>query len=521
MAREVKLGVFVLVTAFAFAFLILTFGEVPLLKPKAKEYYAYFEDVGGLSVGAEVRVAGVRAGTVRDLTLEEGKVRVTFQVREDIRIYRDARAYIGTLGLMGDKYLGIVPGSPQAGYLAEGEEVKATEEVADTDRLVRELTRTAESFREVAESLKEVLEENRRSIREAIRNLRDLTDLLRQVTEENRENLKKLIDQMAQLTENLNTTLPEAVASVDRLADQLSQIAGENREDIRRIVSSLRDVSEDLKEDLPTLVSNLNSLAENLSGILEENREDIRVSVRNLAVVTERLRTSSQRLDKILEKIESGEGTIGKLVHDEELYESVTKGARLFGEAGEVITETQIYLGFGGELYSGGDSKGFISLKIQPERSTYYLLEVVGDSRGRVYTEQLIDGQEIVKKEFKPEFTLQVGKNFFLWGDRYFTVRAGLKESTGGVGFDFVPSRRMRFYTDVWDVGRKDRPEEENLKPLLQVGLQLRLRGPVYTRFGGDDLLNDRLRGVFIGAGLEFSEESLKYLLGGLGLPFP
>ena len=305
------------------------------------------------------------------------------------------------------------------------------------------------------------------------------------------------------------------------MADQLSQIAGENREDIRRVVSSLRDVSEDLREDLPTLVSNLNSLAENLSGILQENREDIRVSVRNLAVVTERLRTSSQRLDKILEKIESGEGTIGKLVHDEELYESVTKGARLFGEAGEVITETQIYLGFGGELYSGGDSKGFISLKVQPERSTYYLLEVVGDSRGRVYTEQLIDGQEIVKKEFKPEFTLQVGKNFFLWGDRYFTVRAGLKESTGGVGFDFVPSRRMRFYTDVWDVGRKDRPEEENLKPLLQVGLQLRLRGPVYTRFGGDDLLNDRLRGVFIGAGLEFSEESLKYLLGGLGLPFP
>ncbi|MDQ7038861.1 MAG: MlaD family protein [Aquificota bacterium] len=517
MTREVKLGLFVLITAVSFAFLVLTFGEIPILGKDTKSYTASFEDVGGLSVGAEVRVAGVRSGRVKDLFLEDGRVRVVFEVDREVKIYRDARAYIGTLGLMGDRYLGIIPGTPVAGELEEGEEVKATEAVADTDRLVRELTRTAEGFREVAESLREVLEENRRSLREVLNNLRDLTEVLKEVTEENRENLRRLIDQMAQLTENLNRTLPETLASVERLADRISGIADENREDIRRIVANLRDMS----EDLPRLVENLNTLSENLAVVVEENREDIRRSVRNLAGITERLRESSRRIDRILAKIERGEGTIGKLVHDEELYRSVTKGARLFGEAGEVITNTSLYLGFGGEAYSGGDSKGYVSLRIQPERSTYYLLEIVGDSRGRVYTEQIVGGQEIVKKEFKPEFTLQIAKNFFLWGERYITLRAGLKESTGGVGLDFVPSPRMRIYTDVWDVGRKDRPGEENLKPLLQIGLQLRLRGPFYTRFGGDDLLNDRLRGVFIGAGLEFSEDNLKYLLGGLGLPLP
>ncbi len=517
MTREVKLGLFVLVTAISFAFLVLTFGEIPILRKDTKVYTAYFEDVGGLSVGAEVRVAGVRAGRVRDLALEEGRVKVVFEVDREVKIYRDARAYIGTLGLMGDRYLGIIPGTPASGELAEGEEIRATEMVADTDRLVRELTKTAEGFREVAESLRGVLEENRRSLREALENLRELTGVLRDIAQENRENLKRLIDQMASLTESLNRTLPETLASLERLANQIHEIAGENREDIRRIVENLRHMS----EDLPLLVENLKTLSENLAGVVSENREDIRTSVRNLAEITERLKESSRRIDRILAKVERGEGTIGKLVHDEELYRSVTKGAKLFGEAGEVITRTKLYLGFGGEAYSGGDSKGYISLKIQPERSTYYLLEIVGDSRGRVYTEQIVDGQEIVRKEFKPEFTLQIAKNFFLWGDRYLTVRAGLKESTGGVGLDFVPSSRMRLYTDIWDVGRKDRPGEENLKPLLQVGLQLRLRGPFYTRFGGDDLLNNRLRGVFLGAGLEFSEDHLKYLLGGLGLPFP
>jgi len=434
-STEVKLGAFVAATSLAFAFLILTFGEIPLFKPKMKEYVVYFEDVGGLSVGAEVRVSG------------------------------DASAQIGTLGLMGDKFLAVYPGNPKLGELKEGEEILSSEGVADTDRLIRELTRTAEGFRLVAENLNRILQENR-------------------------ENLH-LIAQMSTLTESLNRTLPSAIASVEKLSEELRGIASENREDIRALIANLKSISDDLKGDLPALVSNLNDLAENLNSVVSENRDDIRKTLANLSDITEKLRRSSQRLDNILHRIESGKGTIGKLVTDEELYESVTRGARLFGEAGEVITKTRIFVGFGGEAYSQGDAKGYMSLRVQPERKTYYLLELVGDSRGRVYTEQIVGGEEIVKKEFKPELTLQIAKNFFIGEDRYLTVRAGLKESTGGVGFDIIPHRNVRIYSDIWDTGRKDRPGEGGLN--------------------GDDLLNDRLRGAFLGVGMDFSEDHLIY----------
>ncbi len=509
-------------TSIAFAFLILTFGEIPLFKPKMRSYVVYFDDVGGLSVGAEVRVSGIRAGKVTDILLEEGRVRVVFSVEEKFRIFRNASAQIGTLGLMGDKYLAIDPGDPPAGELSEGEEIGSAEGVADTDRLIRELTRTAEGFRLVAENLNSILEENRETLRSAIENLNELTVVLNTIARENRENLRSLIAQMNALTENLNRTLPSAIASVEKLSEELRGIANENREDIRALVANLRSISDDLRGDLPALVENLNSLAENLNTVVSENREDLRATLRNLSEVTDRLKRSSRRLDSILSRIEKGEGTLGKLVTDDELYESVTKGARLFGEAGDVITGTRLYVGFGGEAYAQGDSKGYMSLRLQPDRRTYYLLELVGDSRGRVYTEQIVGGDEIVKKEFKPELTLQIAKNFFVGDSRYVTVRAGLKESTGGVGFDLVPHRRLRIYSDLWDTGRKDRPGEENLNPNLQVGVQLRLTGPLYTRFGGDDLLNDRLRGAFLGVGMEFSEDHLKYLLGGMGgLPLP
>ncbi len=517
---ELKLGAFLLAVAFSFAFLILTFGEIPVFKPETEEYVVYFDDVSGLSVGAEVRVAGVRAGRVKKVELEEGKVKVVFELEKGIKLFRDASAGIGTLGLMGDKYLSIDPGTPSKGELT-GKVLTKSEGVADTDKLIRELTKTAENFKEVAVTLRNLLEENRKDIRETVRNLTVLTATLRDILEQNRKDIETVLVELAKLTRNLNETLPRAIASINRLSDELNAVVSENREDLRSLVASLRSISEDLEKKLPSLVDNLNHLAMDLRGVIHENRKDLRTTIANLSDLTEKLRSSARRLDSILSKIDEGRGTIGKLVNDEELYESVTKGAKFFGQAGDVFTKTKLYVGFGGEFYSGGDTKGIMSLRVEPSKKTFYLLEVVGDSRGRVYTEEIVGQGEVVKKEFKPELTLQIGRRFFWSREKYFAVRAGLKESTGGIGFDLSPFRDVRFYADIWDTGRKDRPGQENLKPILQLGVQFRIKGPLHARVGGDDLLNDKLRGGFVGVGLEFSDEYLKYILGGIGLPFP
>ena len=53
---------------------------------------------------------------------------------------------------------------------------------------------------------------------------------------------------------------------------------------------------------------------------------------------------------------------------------------RFFGKAGEVADKTNLNIGFSGELFRGGDSKGILSVKLQPDNDKYYLLELVGDS---------------------------------------------------------------------------------------------------------------------------------------------
>ncbi|NPB07453.1 MAG: MCE family protein [Aquificae bacterium] len=520
LSTELKLGAFVVVVSLAFAFLILTFGEIPLFKERTKTYVVYFDDVAGLSKGAEVRVAGVRAGKVREVSIEGEKVKVVFELREDIPLYRDAVASIGTLGLMGDKYLALRPGSPQAGPLEEGAVVSRTETVSDTDRLIAELTRTTSEFRKVAQNLKEILEENRRNIRETLENLNILLATLSDITLQNRDNLNVALQNLRDLTSVLNRDLPVLLSSLSRLAQDIDTVVVENRDSIKESLYNLSVMLERVRDDLPVLIENMEELAVNLNTIVKTNRENINRTLFSMRETTENLSEVSRRLNNILASLERGEGTLGKLLKDEELYANINKGVRSLGKMGEVVERTTLYIGMRGELYREGDSKGILTVKLQPDSRKYYLLEVVGDSRGRVYREEFLDGREYVRKEFKPEFTLQYARNFKLFG-RTITLRGGLKESTGGVGVDYYLKEDRYLFADLWDFGRKDRPQDQNLKPNLQVGIHWHLTPQFYIRFGGDDLLNDSLRGFFGGAGLLFRDEDLKYLLGGVGAPLP
>ncbi|MFN3870811.1 MAG: MCE family protein, partial [Aquificaceae bacterium] len=392
---------------------------------------------------------------------------------------------------------------------------------ADMDRLVKEMTSASETLRLMVENFQLILSENREDIRRVIQNLEALSYNLNLIAMENREALRGAISNINLLAYNLNRTLPQTIENIDRLAKTLDGIASENRQDIRDVVANLRQLSGDLKTTLPELTTNLNQLSKNLNLLVRENREDIKTSLSNLAELSRSLKESSERLNSILATIDRGEGTLGKLVKDEELYRNVLSGVKTFSKVGEVAEKTNLYIGFRGELYRGGDSKGILSIKLQPDGEKYYLLEIVGDSRGRVYKEEILPNQFIVKKEFKPEITVQYARIFPFVGDNELVLRGGLKESTGGVGADLILSERLMITSDLWDFGRRDRPQDKDLKPNLQVAVNYKVRGPLYVRVGGDDLLNSRLRGAFGGVGLMFTDNDLKYLLGGIKLPLP
>ena len=111
-ATFIKFGIFAVVMAVLTAFLFATFAQVRT--GSVNDYSALFKDASRLKTGDTVRVAGIRVGTVQDVSLDANRnVLVKFDAGKDIKLTDGTKAQIKYLNLVGDRYLELVdaPGS--------------------------------------------------------------------------------------------------------------------------------------------------------------------------------------------------------------------------------------------------------------------------------------------------------------------------------------------------------------------------------------------------------------------------
>src|SRR5690349_17770118 len=123
------------------AVFILTFRVASLDAGTAKDSFAVtadFENIGGLKQGAAVTLAGVRIGRVRSIVIEPTtfEARVTMRIENSYNsIPKDSSASIFTAGLLGEQYIGLVPGGEDA-VLADGDAIKFTQSALVLENLI-------------------------------------------------------------------------------------------------------------------------------------------------------------------------------------------------------------------------------------------------------------------------------------------------------------------------------------------------------------------------------------------------
>ena len=126
-SAEVKVGIFVLVSLVAIAGLVIKFGKLERFSAKTYDIIVVFPNVGGIVRDANVMYAGLPVGKVRDIKLSETgalRVRVTLAIYEGYSIRRDAKFVINQSGLLGDRYVDVIPQSATAAILKPGEEIE-------------------------------------------------------------------------------------------------------------------------------------------------------------------------------------------------------------------------------------------------------------------------------------------------------------------------------------------------------------------------------------------------------------
>lgn len=480
---ELIVGIFAIVAFALLTYMTFQVGEFRFGEKEGYTVYAYFVDSAGLYEKSKIKVAGVDAGTLEDIALVNGVAKLTLRMNPDVKLYSDATASIRTTGLLGDKYLEVSVGS-EPPLLKDGDTIQNVEEFVDIDRMFKNLGELSDNVNQILGSLNDP--EMRESLRETITNMREITSSLKVVIADNEDRLNNMI------------------ARMDTFTKSLDELVATNRGPLSNTISNLEEFSGKLRTEGPGLMAGISNTVDELRAVIEENRSGMKSLV-------DKTSSTMDSINVIARKVESGEGTIGKLVNDDRLYTALTNAVGGLSNTVSAIERFRTFVTFRGSYLQGvSDGKGEFYVTLRPRKDKYYILGVVSDPVGQVdVTETFTDGvhvrQEKVEKNL--EFTAQFAKRF-----NNTALRIGLIESSFGFGADhFMLDDKLRLYVDAWDF-----EEDEYLadSPHVNIGADYFLFKNVFVSGGLDNILNSNRFGVFLGGGVTFEDRDLKYLLG-------
>ncbi len=137
---ETIAGLFVFIGLLLIGYLAFRIGDAQFFTSKPFVVYAEFSNVGGLKEGGKVRLAGVSVGNVSEISLDRESffARVKLLLEPGILLDDDTIASIKTNGLIGDKYIDLLPGGSGVG-LESGETIFDTESALDLEGLVSKM----------------------------------------------------------------------------------------------------------------------------------------------------------------------------------------------------------------------------------------------------------------------------------------------------------------------------------------------------------------------------------------------
>lgn len=277
---EVRVGIFVAICLVAAAGMILKFGKYERLATKSYQITVVFSNVGGIVRDANVLYGGISVGKVRDITLDQQgllKVNVKLDIYETVKIRKDAKFVINQSGLLGDRYIDVMPQGATAPFLKPGDTVEGS---------------TSVDLSEAIHSVVDVLHQAAGTIQRVDKAIQRIDE-----TVLSRRSLEHIDSSLA----NIDMASSNAVS----LTVSLRSVVDENRGKVDNTLTKFSDAAD-----------NLNQTSKNVDQVVTSNQDDIRTATKKLA-------ESAERLNDILARLERGEGTAGKLLVDPTLHDEI------------------------------------------------------------------------------------------------------------------------------------------------------------------------------------------------------
>ncbi len=499
-ASPFRVGLFALVLAGAFTVLYNYVHKGGLSHGEAIEVFAIFHDASGLEKKSGVTIAGISVGEITGIELADGNLaKITLRIRRSVHLKIDAALTKRSASLLGDNLLDVYAGSPDSPEMPEGGQITKVNDRNNMQEIFDSLGRITNDIEGVTKTLGGTLSTEEGSIAQIVKGLQGTLD---------------------QAGRTINATLD----NVHTISDQMAGVVGNEQSNVQSIVENVKVASAEAAAALKIV-----------DKVLGANQGEVQENVATLREALEKLNRSLDNVQKVTEKVSTGEGTLGRLVNDDGLYrkldDTLTDASDFVERLLKIQTQFQLHVDY---LAAESAAKGYLDLKLITRPDRYYLLQVVNDTRATTTLNfatcnpcsPLQRTQVTSNTNISLKYSAEIAQRFSLA-----TVRLGIIESTAGGGIDVdVWKPYLTLTADAFDFTDYYQPY-----PRLRLYATGRLFNHLEIRAGVDDVLNDWAkpnavaplargytlggRDVFIGGGLFFTDEDLKAVVGAAPAP--
>jgi len=478
-----RVGLLTLAALAAFGYL---FGNVRegVDEGQGTRVFAVFDDASGLLAKSRVQIAGINVGQIQRIELNGERAKVVILVT--VPLYQDAKVIKKQASMLGDYYLSLVPGSKEP-HLKDGDEITTVLSGVGVSEVFDNLETITKDIGAVTRSWRAVMggEQGEQLLRTVAENLARTTEAIRESVIGNQDtvartlaNLDKITSDLSRITASGGRDVTQILAETRQIVHQVNLLLGERKDDLGDSVGSAR-----------TALAKLNKSLDELQGAL--------VHVKSIS-----------------EKVDGGEGTLGKLVNDDGIHEEVDTMVGQVSDFVSSYTGLKTVVGLRSEYSIFSNSlKNYVSVRLQPRADKYYLLEVIDDPRGKTMITQrttrsndptqtsLVQSEEVQTTD-ELKISLQLAKRY-----HFLTGRFGIIEGSGGLGADVsLLHDNLELSFDLFDFGF-------DLNPRLKLFGNYQFFSHLYFLGGMDDALNANGRDYFFGAAIRFTDDDLKALL--------
>ncbi|RTL04297.1 MCE family protein [Candidatus Dependentiae bacterium] len=519
---ETRVGIFVLLALGVFAYMGLQIGAFRFDKSSYNTYVLYFKDISGLSRKADVKIAGVKVGWVEEIALVPNEqtttvARATVMVKKEYILYQNATGAVRQDGLLGPKFVELLPGSAMYEKIPSNAVLTAPAiEQASIDEIMRQFKHIASNVEQVTDSLKNALG-----------------------GVQGEDAIKQFVHNAGATFQHFSSAAQTIATALSRNESQLDELLaiGTNFKHLTEVLEqdifpgfqqSIEKISQVFDRDFDRIATHLSSTATSLEGAADQAKDGI------------------SKVSSVMQKIDDGKGLLGKLINEDDLYLDLKTAVGGFKsymnrmERMELVFDSHFEsMHRSAENYEYEDSKGYVDVRIHPNEDHFYMVQFASSQKGfidrkeklkryidenlqTIYpdTLQLTDNDK-VENIFRKEKTrinrnsLKVGLQFGkVFGD--VAIRCGLFEGTAGLGVDIdIPfnSEKFKWITtvEIFDMSGWNRINDR--RPHIKWLNRMYFMRNLYITFGADDFVSRHNASGFVGAGLRFADDDIKYLM--------